>query len=250
MKKLVILCLLTYHVFSVKAQAYIPTLSEGNKWDIWRNFGMGSSSEFSYFVRCDTFINNRNYKKAMYANNPKVIGYFREDTLLKKIYKWNKDSETDQIIIDYGLTKGDTFVIRGSQYVVDSTSYKLSYGKLRNHIYFNNYQYFIEGVGYSFSGLLISGYYETILNFEEEKESCPNLVSENVLDKILPNPTSGFLTIYRSNPNSVWVTVFNSVGQVIKKVKTSSFIEMYELATGFYFLQIGNEKKLYKILKI
>lgn len=250
MKKLVILCLLTYHVFSVKAQAYIPTLSEGNKWDIWRNFGMGSSSEFSYFVRCDTFINNRNYKKAMYANNTKVAGYFREDTLLKKIYKWNKDSATDEMIIDYGLRKGDTFVLRGTQKVVDSTSYKLFFGKLRNHIYFNNYQYFIEGIGYSFSGLLISDYYETILNFEEEKESCNNIGSSNILEKIVPNPTSGFLMINGLGPDSTWITVFNSVGQVKKKVKTSSFIEMYELATGFYFLQIGNEKKLYKILKI
>lgn len=186
----------------------------------------------------------------MYANNTKVAGYFREDTLLKKIYKWNKDSATDEMIIDYGLTKGDTFVIRGSQYVVDNTSYKLSYGKLRNHIYFNNYQYFIEGVGYSFSGLLISGYYETILNFEEEKESCNNIGSENILEKIVPNPTSGFLMINGLGPDSTWITVFNNVGQVKKKVKTSSYIEIYELATGFYFLQIGNEKKLYKILKI
>jgi hypothetical protein len=55
---------------------------------------------------------------------------------------------------------------------------------------------------------------------------------------ILPNPTTGYITV--SGAGDVNIKVYNSIGQFLKETN-SSHISIAEFPTGLYFVRVFNE---------
>jgi Secretion system C-terminal sorting domain len=91
------------------------TLVKENK--LWSNTENGTENGYpwrSNYIKFqgDTLINNVAYKKILRCNDSLqtdwfVNGYIREDTL-KKVFLFNEQNQTDELIYDFGLEVGDS----------------------------------------------------------------------------------------------------------------------------------------------
>jgi hypothetical protein len=253
MRKVLILILLNIWISSIKSQEYIPTLVEGNNWDVMKGLGMGAYVNYSYVIRCDTLINNLNYKKATSLNSISEYGLYREDINSKRIYKWNSDLQSEELLIDYSLELGDTIVIGWQTLTVDSIRTNELYGLERKIIYLDYAQYFIEGIGYSLFGIHDFGGWQKITDFKETDLNCNLTLTTNSNEEtitIFPNPTSGIIKINRKDLHETSGVIINNLGQIVKAVEFIKVIDLSELVSGIYYLRIKENNNLFRIIKL
>lgn len=253
MKNILILILLNLCISSIKSQEYIPTLVEGNNWEVMQGLGMGAYNNYSYVIRCDTLINDLLYKKATPLSSESEYGLYREDTASQKIYKWNSELQSEELLIDYSLEVGDTMLIGLQTLTVDSIRTNELYGAERKFIYFDDLQYFIEGIGYSLFGIHNFGQWQRISDFKETDISCDITSTTHSVEKpisIFPNPTSGMITIDREDLYETSGLVLNNLGQVVKVVELITIIDLSELEAGMYYLRIKENNDLFRIIKL
>lgn len=236
------------------AQSYLPTLTDGNRWEIRKPMGMGQFLDYVYVVKCDTLIGDKLYKPAILASTSGILGYYREDTLEQKVYKWNPAAENEEAIIDYSLNAGDSMELAGYSITIDSIAYKTYMGRERKFLYFGSIQAFIEGVGHSFYGVHDFGGYQLIMSFEEAADTCS--LSTEVIDTysggihVYPNPTESILKITGINNRHGLLTILNYSGQVVQTEKASANVNIAHLAPGIYFLKIEGAPQTYKVIKL
>ncbi len=244
-------------------------LGNKSKWNIFFFFE-GSFNE-SYQIDGDTIINNKTYKKLyQYAESttPRLYAFYREDTILKKVYRLNySDFDVNEILIfDFSLSVGQTFFYDSYSIVLDSISNKIILNsrndpesvflsiKNPNIFYFNNGIIWIEGIGspgailspfgticYSCqdNNLLChfdsSGNLDYHLKTQYEINNCygPNIndisqINDNNIN-IYPNPSNnGIFNI--SGANLIGYQIFDMHGQLVKMQSKQSRIIILDIS--------------------
>jgi len=253
MMKSIIILIFLFCNFPISAQEYIPTLTNGNQWYLMKGLGMGSYTNNEYVIRCDTTINSNIYKKATPLNSTTALDFYREDIQNQKIYKWDQELQSEKLIIDYKLNIGDTMKMNSAILVVDSILVREHYDVDRKFIYFDDVQYYIEGIGFSLYGVHDFGGWQVITDFKETALDCNSTSTsvENVQSlAFYPNPTHGILKVTKKNDNKTNGIIVNELGQIVKAVHFNSEIDMTELPSGIYYLRVEEYNSIFKIVKI
>jgi len=274
MKKGLFLLFIMLSSSFVDAQ-YIPTLKECNKWRIAIGEGMGSFRTYRYMANNDTILANETYK-IVETRLDSIIGCVREDTIEQKLYTWDFETETDELLIDYSLEVGDTFYVYYASTIVtcDSIDYQYLYGKTRKVLYFGDLQYpFIEGIGKRRYGVAtLTDYVEWLYDFKEESDTCYFIqpivsvgdTSSNepasipIFDDfaIYPNPFTDAITVNWETDARGDMYLYNAQGQVVKQ-QYKSPARIHVIPTGdlpkgvyfFYFNEEGEEPQVRKLIK-
>jgi hypothetical protein len=230
---------------------YGQNLLSENK--LWSNAVFGSENpdiyKSSYWIKFqgDTTINNVRYKKILQADDALhsdwyVNGYIREDTVAQKVYLFNNYTESDQLLYDFSLEKGDSILIwDGVTFVkIDTVLYE-PFGDSKNtlkQICFNKgcTHKWIKGIGSSrgvLNGLntikTVGAYYYLLCYYKNE-----NMVYSNpefndcfitTATRELPvssdlirafQRTKGKLTVELNKAKSGKLYLYNTMGQLYK----------------------------------
>jgi len=274
MNKFACLILLLISV-SVEAQTsvYHPFPVSNTMWGYARHEQSGITGIWKVILTdLDTIINSVSYRKM--TDSVDYIGGFREDTLLKIVYYFPKDSLTEQILYDFNLQIGDTV---GPAYIgcypyvyvsgIDSTNqFGNGYRKVYNlsGAIWAPYS-LIEGIGTS-GGLFVpycmnDGYFYELHCFSINDSlifwtgapfincNLPLNIVDNISSKshlkIFPVPayTEVIIEINSEFENSE-LRIYNIFGEIVEKMKTVSpttKINIDPLSRGIYFCRIVNE---------
>ncbi len=207
--------------------------------------------------------------------------YFRQDTLLKKVWKLKPDYSGETLLYDFSkTTPGDTVkYVNNAQWgccspspfvVTSMDSVLLGDGLYHKRINYNNSSRAIEGVGYDKAlefteGVNVSNYYvildcyskfisypySTQTIFSYGAGTCGFLTglkdSKNLLEQKLvlsPNPASNLLKIEGENLIGATIKIFDQLGKEILKTEFSNEINTEQLQNGVYQLIIQKEDRL------
>ena len=179
MKKLfqikIIVLILFFNLYLIQfgiGQTYSKLIRPNVYWDV--QFTDGSVCNLSggnrYFFLGDSIIQgieyNKIYSYPIISTNPgpycppfaisntiySIISLLREDTIAKKVFYLDINSNTEHLLYDFSLNSGDTlfsqYAGQGNLLIVDSIgNILLNTGGSRKIIYLNNGQYYIESIG-------------------------------------------------------------------------------------------------------
>ncbi len=240
-------------------------------------------SQFLIFKE-DTLMDGKYYKKT-YMVSRNTVGqplypvnhYIREDTITGKVWSRRVEDTTDRLLIDFGLSPGDTFVGLGfNAYtgVVDSTAIVAGRKRiyLRNldwrprYLYSREYPLvFIEGVGsvgnhvldiivfsHSESEYLLCSYKDGVqeMAYVNEKyggDCSPNLNTTSVaaLHKqqvsIAPNPAMQQVQLAQLPAIEHTITLLDVQGRVLERAVNASpsyLLDVAAYAPGMYILRV------------
>lgn len=262
------------------AQTYEHTLKEEKRWHISKSIGMGISIDNYYVTTCDTSINAKNYFRLdeIFSLNPQynpvLIGFVREDTTAQKVYFLNTNDLSEELIIDYTLSVGDSFnFVNYSSYLevvhVDTLFFN---GKLRKTIHFEGYGQgipyprFIAGMGNGFWGVnrnyppsLGAGYNHGGL--EQSGFTCAHATPIQKIHKeeqalrTFPNPCSNSIHIelgdYKTSETLTKKgVIYDFTGKIVKtfEIEKEKVLALHSLIDGMYFLKVDGFKTM-KIIK-
>lgn len=108
---------------------YRPLLAEGNEWHVYQQIEFGVQLFDWYTVTTDTLLDEQIYKTIEVVtcnfeecDFKRPAHFLREDTLTKKVYRYvkNSPSRTEELLYDFSLMPGDTFLINNGEMVLDS----------------------------------------------------------------------------------------------------------------------------------
>lgn len=266
MKKITLIVILLVSSFIAKSQ--ISMLDSNYVWaNQWCCYFEDFDCGYVYnSIGGDTLLNGEVYKKIYGFSSP--IGYpsafLREDSGF--VY-----NENEEVYYNFHLQVGDTFTFPQSamisylNVIVDSVTTEFIFGQTRKVIKFDflNMEW-IEGVG-STTGLLygdvwywdcnqyLNCFFDGIDSYLGEGfDTCQiyngtigvKTLTEDLKIELYPNPTRDLLTISsKKNVNSI--TVFNSLGVMIKQInnRSTAEIDVKDLLSGLYFFQIHFDDK-------
>lgn len=258
----IILLIVITIVIKVEINAqYIPTIVEGNKWELTIPTGQGIYLKWNEELTCDTLINNKGYNK-LTLGGKKTRAYLREDTTLQHVYYFDLDSIKEKLWVSYNLVKGDSVYYGVDQqgiihyHRVDSVYYKEAFGAVRKHIDFNDVAYmYIEGLGNVRDGIDPDmSWFSRITGFSPDGLGCAGLSNEDLKvikeEKIYPNPFSDIITVENFSQKPVKYSLLNIYGNVFEEkiiLNRDEFI-IDDLIPGIYFIRSenGNIKKMIK----
>ncbi len=286
-KQLLILSLLIiqYTVFS-QASVYKP-FCENPSWVILSfNFNGLNYNTFSY--QSDTIIGTYTYKKIINNNTPSIFALFREDSLLKRIYRYNLITSNDYLYVDFSLVPGNTYTVITDGAAI-STTVSVRDSVFINGSFHNRIRYspnisnplsdyiVVEGI---LSTVNPMNYYKSIPDpaevmtcqchnnqpyYSDLEVNCGSscnafigtgidFLSQKDFDiSIYPNPAYSILNIvYRKNKlQNTKITIKNTFGETVIKQDFSNQIDLSSLASGMYYITVqdGNTKKTMKLVK-
>ena len=273
MRKVVIIFLFLSFVLPEKsdAQAYHKFLDSNIFWNVgYADMGyicmpFGSQIPLRYRIAGDTLINSTTYTLfktydflipgQSSANCPPFaidtiphdgftygkVAMMREDTLLKKVYRYDALQQQEQLLYDFDAQIGDTLFYAGIDFIVD-TIYDIVTldGKTRAYFEYNGNMgggqggYYIEGLGgrggpfylpfsYFEAGPWLMCISDTNQNqiFIGDMGYCFNFIVAGIEELLStavnthPNPTSGQLSITLEEASTGSLRVLNSLGQVV-----------------------------------
>lgn len=261
------------------SQTYEHTLKEEKRWHISEHIGMGVISDLYYVTTCDTSINSKNYFRLdqVYLNSPQypsnLLGFVREDTIAQKVYFLNINDTSEELIIDYTLTVGDSFNFVNYSTYIDVVHVDTLFvnGKYRKAIHFRGYGQggpyprFIEGMGNGFWGVHrnynSSG---TEYNHGGPDQSGFTCAFTTPIQKInkeertlstFPNPFSNSIRIELDDykPSGILVkkgVIYDFTGRIVKvfEIEKNKTLSLDFLTNGLYFLKVDGFKTV-KIVK-
>jgi hypothetical protein len=262
------------------SQTYEHTLIEEKKWDISQSIGMGVTVHNYYVTTCDTSINSKNYFRLdevfplNLQYNPVLIGFVREDTTAQKVYFLDTNNLSEELIIDYTLSVGDSFnFVNYSSYLeVVHVDTLFMNGKFRKTIHFEGYGQgipyprFIEGMGNGFWGVnrnysasLGAGYNHGGL--EQSGFTCAyttpiqKIHKEEQTLRTFPNPCTNSIHIelddYKQSGTLIKEGVmYDFTGRIVKtfEIEKEKVLPLHSLIDGMYFLKVDGFKTV-KIIK-
>lgn len=270
---LTLVCLLTAKTDKVCAQNYLSLFGDSSTtWDVVLHGFCDAVCSQTITVTGDTTINSDTYK--VISGLP---GFVREDTVLGKAWFYDTYYDTEFLVMDLGLSLGDSFMIYNyfnevELFSVDSVYYVSNKKHIRLTAWTDICSLtekitFIEGSGTTASfayqrglngnsvsssmlchhknGVKVSG---NIL-FNDICYECSVGIGENdetaVDVSIFPNPTYDNLTI--KVKGLIWgnlnLTIYDLVGNVIHSQSLTgsmTTINVSDLSTGIYFAVVGS----------
>lgn len=293
-KLLLTLIIILLFIVTIHSQNYLKMKNDSIFWDVYTAqkgyicTGYGGGGKRLYFGN-DTLINgyiytNINYYKMISDLNPNIdcppfhvdtfsynsYNLLREDTILKRIYIYNKYGQSEFLLFDYNLQKGDSILYDSYIYFKIDTIYKIT---TKDGIIRRKYEdkthslgtYFIEGLGgwagpfeYPFKHfeggpwLGCWGYFSNNLNncYEFITNIRPNkIIKNNIL--IYPNPATDKITISKPDNSivSYVLTIKNIEGQEMLRdiisFNNTYNINLNKLNNGIYFLLIQSSSGVY-----
>ncbi|MGB0887348.1 MAG: T9SS type A sorting domain-containing protein [Vicingaceae bacterium] len=299
--KRIILILIVFLSSLSYGQNYHKLLDNNIYWDVgfadmgYICSGYGNTGPFRYALAGDTIINSVSYKlfktydfinqntqpapncppflidtayHPEYTFNQKVI--MREDTITKKVYKYNTSSQQEILWYDFDAQQGDTLTYPGYGNFIIDTIYNIvtSDGKTRK-LFSNNSQtnypenYYIEGLGgaggpffepflYFESGSWLMCISDTNQNSIYSPNNCNNFITglkqheiNTPIPYLYPNPSSNQITI-KNNANLIEINIIDLQGKVIHSYpQKQELINISFLQKGIYFIQlIGKENTI------
>jgi hypothetical protein len=303
MKRLLLLFFTVSFALSVSSQSYHPLIEDDKVW--LEAFYIGANICYYESVHQlrfggDTLINDITYRKILsrtysptsagpycppFVLNPNWFelnyAFMREDTTARKVYLWiveSNQSSQEVLLYDFNLQVGDN--IEPSSYLTDGSDnlvitsvedVMLLNGEIRKKFIYNDYSYYIEGIGGQFglfqrffegigfwwqtmcvkqNGIdLYSTAYCNWLSLDITEESFPEV-------SIYPSPSNGafVLDLGEANigQNDLQLVVFNSMGQQIFSAPIQSERFHFQIlpVAGIYFWQLQNNSSTVKTGKI
>jgi Secretion system C-terminal sorting domain len=286
-KQLLILSLLIiqYTVFS-QASVYKPFCKNPSWVILSSNFNGLNYNTFSY--QSDTTIGMYTYKKITNNNTPSIFALFREDSVLKHVYRYNLTTSNDYLYVDFSLVPGNTYTVITDVAAI-STTVSVRDSLFINGSFHNRIRYspnvsnplsdyiVVEGI---LSTVDPMNYYKSIPDPAEVMtcqchnnqpyysdfevncgSSCSafigtsiNFLSQKDFDiSIYPNPAYSIINIVDNNnqlQNAI-ITITNILGEIVLLKPFSNQINITSLASGMYYItmQNGSNKKTIKITK-
>lgn len=232
------------------SQSYLKTVKKGNLWGIFRPMGLGTYIEYEYTATCDTVIGGKEYVQLKNVPSGQVFGFAREDTLAQQVYFLQQDSVNEKLVVDYSLQVGDTFELTGWIHTVDTISTEFLYGKFRRVIHFDTIswvQKFIEGIGYSLSGITppYQYGYQVVDTFSEGGDPCwiplnVDLIEEKTFT-VYPVPFNNTLIISTDATGGARKgALLDLQGRRVKEFEVATYLELKtpSLPVGLYILRI------------
>ncbi len=267
----------------------------------WEQFQGNTSSSCTLqsgqiiFEGNDTIIQGLSYKKLLgyrlYSNTAGCFTYpffindtifessiVREDTVLKKVFIYDKNNNTEFLLYDFNATDGDTLVnpyfanFQSSpfDFIVDSVRLiNISNVGIRNCFYINipgssGLYYYIESIGgitgINISGAQAIGEVNTLQCVRDSMNisifgSCfVNLgIHSNNIKSIIGfnynNYTHSF-SLSNENKNEIFsVNIINSLGQILFTINEVNIDQIYfinKYSQGLFFYSIYDNNKLIK----
>lgn len=296
MKKLLSICLLILFFNGPSfGQSYQKLINDQLFWDVAvaeMGYICGPYSDFGpwrYKFNGDTVINNTNYSKIIgfehfsiyHPSPPKCEPFYvdtnstytplifiREDTLNRKVYKYNSYLDVEYLWYDFNAEQGDTIIYPFyGPFIVDTVFNIITNdGVTRKYYeYFGELGgFYIEGLG-GVGGLFSEPFYyfeagtwlmcvKDIQNQIIWGTDCYDFttniispVSSDLLFEVYPNPTQSTITIElptQPSKNTI-LTISNTNGQQlitqpITEPKTE--IDFTNLPAGIYIVKVWNDK--------
>jgi hypothetical protein len=303
MKKLLFafLIILSTCAFS---QTYQKFIDSNIYWDVgiadmgYICFPYGNNGPYRYSIDGDTLINTTSYKFfkgfnfinlntqpapncppfAVDTNSYKISSaIMREDTILKKVYKYDIASQQELLWYDFNAQQGDTlFYDSGTFFIVDTIYSIITLdGKIRKYFEYNNNMggglggYYIEGLGgwggpfsiplsYFEAGPWLMCISDTNQNTKYSQNSCYNFITgidnkfmgiSNI--SINPNPISNYFTI-DSEVDVIEINILDITGKIIKSIiQKTKIYYVSDLPNGIYFIKVIGKQDtiIQKIIK-
>jgi hypothetical protein len=298
---------------SLGQQNYIPFIEESKYWIYNQTDGADIPNSIGTFILTfgsDTMVNGIDYTKLLYlglngehpcinkpcfvpyypyqinANDTRVLAYFREDSIDKKVFclpNNNKDQFCDSeehLVLDFNQKVGDTislcnlvihsgWPITNHYFTIDSIKMEDVYGKIRKTYYFDGYLY--DGLPYIRNLRLMEGIgLENNLHFYVDQsvkfiDFCEGTLAEcNIISRtkdtpfennnkitITPNPTTEFIRI-TSASDILKMEVIDRNGSILLTSLIKD-IDVRVLSPGFYYLRCidaQNQQYYVKFVKI
>ncbi|MCI5058425.1 MAG: T9SS type A sorting domain-containing protein [Flavobacteriales bacterium] len=191
----------------------------------------------------------------------------RQDS--NRIYRYYDFDSTEYLIFDFNLIPGDTFItpltsadLNSYSIIVDSVNMDSVGGLYRKHLYFDNGQIWIEGLGdlwfatQSWQRLVSDRVYELLCYHLNDTThwtnpyypSCSEPLSINKVehnDFRLPNPiTSGLINI----PKTQTIHLYRIDGTLVCTAQNSNKLDVSFLRDGVYIFKLENELFSRKII--
>ncbi|PCI96232.1 MAG: hypothetical protein COB15_11100 [Flavobacteriales bacterium] len=304
MKKILFICLIIISTNSF-SQSYHKFLDSNVFWDVgYAEMGYicqpyGSTLPSRFSISGDTTINLMTYtffKSYSYINlnvqpapncPPFAIdtipyqintAIMREDTSLKKVYKYDVSSQQELLWYDFNAQQGDTLFYGSNPYFIVDTIYNIITldGKTRKYFEYNNNMggglggYYIEGLGgrggpfsiplsYFEAGSWLMCISDTNQNTIYSQNSCYSFITgidnkfiETSNISINPNPVSDYFTI-DTEIDINEINILDISGKSIKSIiqtSTKAF-SVSDLPSGIYFVKVIGKKHtiIRKIIK-
>jgi hypothetical protein len=270
MKQLLVIIGLGFSLCS-SAQSYHPFIKTNATWDIL-NFDSQSITGFTdggyrgYFTTETDSFNGHLYTKyylhhiassdpqvywpGVVVSIPFLSGYMREDTLNRKVYKYNSFTNSEELLYDFSLADGDTIFVNcmETSTTVDTASSLLNDGSVRRSYWIYN-TFTIEGIGRSFdrdcplwigngytigcykeNGVSLWGTHCSISSIEEQKTHSFTHYSNNGV------------RIYNPQKRSQTLSIFDVTGKKVAEhfLHNSHLLENQEFSKGLYFYRLAD----------
>ncbi len=280
-----------------RAQSYIPMINNSLYWDV--TYAVNDPNPCAYFgapkrymIGNDTVFNGITYKQMHgYDFHPFTPApcppyyvdtiqqtfdfYIREDTIGKKVYRFNTTSFLDELLFDFSLQQHDSLYLPGSTniyFYVDSL-YTIITNDGISRKYFECFPrpnqgttggYYIEGLGGAMGpferpyNLFEEGYWVLCISDLNEfsifgtTSLCYNFTtgltkadSRDQFITIYPVPSSENIQL-ENIPRGSSFTIMNMLGEVIKnkEILIASGINISNLKSGVYFVLIETGKEI------
>lgn len=266
---------MTNNSFSQNYQSLFGDTS--TTWDIIPHGYCDAICSQTIIVGGDTIISSNTYKIIS-----GLSGFVREDTIQGKAWFYDTDNNTEYLVMDLGLTLGDTFNLYDynnipTSFIVDSVYFVNSLKHVRLDAWtmmcgLNEKITFIEG-----SGTTASFNYQRYLNgnfvnsymlchqkdgvkvagnflFMDTCYVCLVGTQEYYFDansvNIFPNPTLDYLNIETKNGTATrfYLRIYNIVGEEIishKIIDNLTTISVSDLTKGVYIMVVDNNISKY-----
>jgi hypothetical protein len=298
MKKLLPICLLLFLINGNSVgQSYQKFINDQLFWDVaYAEMGYicGAYSDFGpwrYKFNGDTVINNTNYSKIvgfehfsmLHPSPPKCDPFYvdtnsiyiprffiREDTINRKVYRYDSYLEVEHLWYDFNAEQGDTIIYPNyGPFIVDTVFNIITNdGVTRKY-----YEYFDELGGYYIEGLGgVGGFYnEPFYYFEagpwlmcikdnqnqilwgidcyDFTTSISSPGSSNFLFELYPNPSNSTITIELPTQPSknISLTISNTNGQQLITqpiAEPQTEIDISNFPVGIYIIKVWNDKEV------
>ena len=270
MKKLFTLIILLASTATF-AQNYFPLVRPNLVWQVMHGY-TATICFFEYgeqnYFQGDTLVSGYIYQKiyfnpiislignpfcppyAVSGTSQACCGLMREDTIARKVFMYNYNSNSEELLYDFNLVAGDTLnSISGMWLIVDSVStISLPNIGVRKIFYLNSGENYIEsiggsnGIGYPLSNAI--GYtYEPICISENNIPiwgGCFGTVgiNENLQEskKVYPNPFVNEVTFKVNHSEETEIIMYNGISNEIfrKSFSNSTTINTENFESGIY----------------
>jgi hypothetical protein len=284
-KTIFILSFLISYAGIAFSQEYHPLL-ENPSWIAYRYYSGQAAASPNYLINQPEAveIGTVTYKRFIdsFVTGYAEYVYLREDIAQKKVYSLINGSE--KLIYDFSLENGDTFIQDQQTYtaavndtVVAGVTRKKINVQLINTTNSSFRQIWIEGIGGTAHPLRpyynVQSYLTNRRNWTHLKcafqgsehiyglANCSSLLATDAPDidsaeiSFYPNPIHSEMNIrYDKGFQNLTVTIFNSIGQLVRKVNDQKgqqiTVGLNELPSGFYTVQLLDEGQMLKTKKV